>query len=52
MAAIVQTVVASRADKSLTPKQLALLAVGLALAVSVIFRYLLGLQIKALSWPW
>jgi hypothetical protein len=51
-AAIVQTAIVSRADNTLTLRQLVLLAVSLAVLVSAMFEYLLGLQLKALSWPW
>lgn len=49
---IALTLVASRADSKLSLIGTCILAVGLALVATVVFRIGLGMQVPAFDWPW
>lgn len=51
-AIVVSTLVASRADSKMSLPGVVLLAAGLALGATLIFRVGLGVLIPILAWPW
>lgn len=50
-AIVVMTLIASRADRKLSPLALSILIVALSLTATLIFQVALGLQLRAFSWP-
>lgn len=51
-AIVVLTFVASRADSKLSPIGLVIVAVGLSVGATLIFRTGLGMSTAAIAWPW
>ncbi len=51
-AIIVQTLVATQADRKLSMKIALILAAGLSLSATLIFQVGLSLQVAIISWPW